>query len=129
MERERDGEQSGFDQPKDNPSPGKLTSSPSMKGNCRASARYLATVLLPQPAGPVTSHMWWPFAGDSLVGVAPLVRTPSERPGVVSRADFGEGGMLLRPVAMPPGDEGFCPLTETGLLQESMVTANEYKRN
>ena len=35
-----------------------LTSSPSIYGSPSSRARNLATVVLPQPAGPVTIHMW-----------------------------------------------------------------------
>jgi hypothetical protein len=71
-----------------------------------------ATVLFPQPAGPVTSQMCWSLAGDSVVEVAPLVMTPLES-AVGSRAAFGEGGMLCLPDDMAPEEDGRCPLTAT----------------
>lgn len=61
-----------------------------MNGRWRESARCFATVLFPQPAGPVTSQMWCSFAGVLLVDEDPLVRTPLESPGPLSRAAFGE---------------------------------------
>lgn len=39
------------------------TSSPSTKGKFIVSAMYLATVLFPQPAGPVMSQIWRIFCG------------------------------------------------------------------
>ena len=74
-----------------------------------------ATVLFPQPAGPVTSQMCWSLAGDSVVEVAPLAMPPLES-AVESRAAFGEGGMLWRPDDMAPEEDGRCPLTATEVL-------------
>ena len=77
-------------------------------------------MLFPHPAGPVTSQIWCCFAGKPLVDVAPL-----ERPELLSRAVFGEDGMLWRPVDMAPDDEGLCPLIDRGLLYESMATESD----
>lgn len=85
------------------------------------SARYLATVLFPHPAGPVTSQMWCSVADEPLVDAAPLASA-----GGGSRVALGDDGTLWRPVEMAPDGDG-CPFRATEVLYESMVTASGMK--
>lgn len=79
-----------------------------------------ATVLFPQPAGPVTSQMCWSLTGRSAADVPTLLVTLLES-AAAKREAVGEDGILWRPDDIAPEDDGLWLFTATEVLYESIV--------
>jgi hypothetical protein len=86
-----------------------------MYGRLRELARYLATVLLPHPAGPVTNQMWWSSGECRMLARAAWVDLPLVDPWSGSWRTLGDDGTDWRADEMLVGDDGQGASMATGM--------------